>query len=165
VPGGTEQQLTARLHQWLLVSPGPASCLSRTRYRPIVSTKAGRRTARERVSAYHQSQLAELLGHVGAAIGRYRAGEIDAYAANQMIRHYHRTAGELWKFRFARGGGTHAELIAGLLDRMTAEAEAIDWVGTCHIAKTPVIRTHTRCGCAVDAMLGPSRTVATPHHG
>jgi hypothetical protein len=28
---------------------------------------------------------------------------------------------------FARGGETHAEFIAGLLDRMTADAEPIDW--------------------------------------
>ena len=27
----------------------------------------------------------------------------------------------------ARGGGSHAEFIAGLLDRMTADAETIDW--------------------------------------
>ena len=94
---------------------------------PIVSSKAERRTARERVSAYHQSQLAGLLSHVGAALDRYRGGEIDAYAMDETIHHYHRAAGELWKFCFARGGGTHAELIAGVLDRMTASAEAIDW--------------------------------------
>jgi hypothetical protein len=92
-----------------------------------VSTKAERRAARERVSAYHQSQLAELLSHVGAGIDRYRADEIDAYAVDETIHHYHRAAGELWKFCFARGGGTHAELIADTLDRMTADAEAIDW--------------------------------------
>jgi len=44
-----------------------------------MATKAERRAARERVSAYHDSQLAGLLGHVGAEIDRYRAGEIDAY--------------------------------------------------------------------------------------
>jgi len=71
--------------------------------------------------------LAELLSHVAAAIDRYRAGEIDAYAADETIHHYHRAAGNLWKFCFARGGGTHAEFIAGLLDRMTADAEPIDW--------------------------------------
>ena len=42
-----------------------------------MGTKAVRRAARERVGAYHQSQLAELLSHVAAAIDRYRAGEID----------------------------------------------------------------------------------------
>ena len=94
---------------------------------PVVGTSAERRAARERVSAYHQSQLAELLTHVTAAIDRYRAGEIDAYAVDETIHHYHRAAGELWKFCFARGGGTHAEFIAGLLDRMTGDAEPIDW--------------------------------------
>jgi hypothetical protein len=57
-----------------------------------VGTKAERRAARERISAYHQSQLAELLGHVGAAIDRYRTGEIDAYAVDETIQHYHRAA-------------------------------------------------------------------------
>ena len=45
----------------------------------------------------------------GAAIDRYRAGEIDAYAVDETIHHYHRAAAELWKFCFARGGGAHAE--------------------------------------------------------
>lgn len=92
-----------------------------------MATKAERRAARERVSAYHEAQLAELLSHVGAAIDRYRGGEIDAYAVDETIHHYHRATAELWKFCFAGGGGTHAESIAGLLDRMTAGAEAIDW--------------------------------------
>jgi hypothetical protein len=92
-----------------------------------VGTTAERRATRERVSAYDQAQLAGLLSHLGAAIGRYRAGEIDAYAVDETIHHYHRAAAELWKFCFARGGGTHAEFIAGLLDRMTADAEPIDW--------------------------------------
>jgi len=92
-----------------------------------VGTKAERRAAQERVSAYHQPQLARLLSHIGAAIDRYRGGEIDAYAVDEIIHHYHRAAAELWKFCFARGGGTNAEIIAGLLDRMTAGAEPIDW--------------------------------------
>jgi hypothetical protein len=92
-----------------------------------MATKAERHAARERVSAYHQAQLADLLSHVAAAIDRYRAGEIDAYAADETIYHYHRAAAELWKFCFARGGGAHAEFIVGLLDRMTADAETIDW--------------------------------------
>ena len=78
-----------------------------------MGTKAERRAARGRVSAYHQSQLAELLSHVAAAIDRYRAGEIDAHAMDERIHHYHRAAGELWKFCFSRGGGTHAGFIAG----------------------------------------------------
>jgi hypothetical protein len=94
---------------------------------PIMGTKTGRHAARETVSAYHQAQLAELLGHVAAAIDRYRAGEIDASAVDETIHHYHRAAAELWKLCFARGGGSHAEFIAGLLDRMSAGAETIDW--------------------------------------
>jgi thiamine pyrophosphate-dependent acetolactate synthase large subunit-like protein len=92
-----------------------------------VATNAERRAARERVSAYHQAQLADLLSYVEAAIDRYRTGEIDAYAVDETIHHYHRAAAELWKFCFARSGGTHAEFIADLLDRMTADTEAIDW--------------------------------------
>jgi hypothetical protein len=94
---------------------------------PVMATQAERRAARERVSVYHESQLAELLGRVGVEIDRYRAGEVDAYAADETIHHYHRAAAELWKFCFARGGGAHAEFVAGLLDRMTADAETIDW--------------------------------------
>ena len=92
-----------------------------------MATNAERRAARERVSAYHQAQLAKLLNHVGAAIDHYRTGEIDAYAVDEKIHHYHRAATELWKICFAHGGGTHAEFIADLLDRMTADAEPIDW--------------------------------------
>jgi hypothetical protein len=79
------------------------------------------------VSAYHQARLAELLSHVAAAIDCYRAGEIDACTVDETLHHYHRAAAELWKFCFSRGGGSHAELIAGLLDRMAAGEETIDW--------------------------------------
>ena len=93
-----------------------------------MAAKAGRRAARERVSAYHESQLAGLPGHVGEETGRYRAGEIDAYAADETIHRYYRAAAELRKkFCFAQGGSAHVELIAGILDRMTADAETIDW--------------------------------------
>jgi hypothetical protein len=76
------------------------------------------------VSSYHQGQLAALLTHVAAAIDRYRAGEVDAYAVDETI---HRAAGELWKFCFSGGGTSHAEFIASVLDRMAADAEPIDW--------------------------------------
>ena len=107
--------------------PWPAAGLAGARYRRIVGTKAERRAAHERVSAYHQAQLAELLSHAGAAIDRYRAGEIDAYAMDETIHHYHRAAAGLWKFCFARGGGSRVEFIAGLLDGMSVGAETIDW--------------------------------------
>jgi hypothetical protein len=92
-----------------------------------MGTKAERHAARERVSAYHQAQLTELLTNVAVAVDRYQAGEIDVFTLDETIHHYHRAAGELWKFCFAGGGGTHAEFIAGILDRMAAGGETIDW--------------------------------------
>lgn len=92
-----------------------------------MGTKAERRAARERVSAYHQAELAGLLTHVVAAVDRYRAGEIDVCTVDETIHHYHRAAGELWKFCFSGGGSSHAEFIADLIDRMAADAEPIDW--------------------------------------
>jgi hypothetical protein len=70
-----------------------------------VASKAGRRAAREQVSAYHQAQLAGLLSHVGAAIDRYRASEIDAHDVDETNHHYHRAAAELWKLCFTHSGG------------------------------------------------------------
>jgi hypothetical protein len=77
------------------------------RYRRAVGTKADRRAARERVAAYHEAQLGELIEQVTAAIDGYRAGEIDAYTVDETIHHYHRAARELWKFCWSGGGGTH----------------------------------------------------------
>jgi hypothetical protein len=87
-----------------------------------VATKAERRAARERARACHQAQLAGLLSHTGAATGRYRGGETGAYAVEETIHRYHRATAALWKFCFARGGSTHAEFTADLLDRMTTGA-------------------------------------------
>jgi hypothetical protein len=69
-----------------------------------MGTKAERQAARERVGAYHQAELAELLANVVAAVGRYRAGEAGACTLDETIHHYHRAAGELWKFCFSGGG-------------------------------------------------------------
>ena len=108
-----------------------------------MGAKAERRAAQERVSACHHAQLAGLLSHIGAATGRYRAGEIDADAVDETIHHYHRAAA-LWTFCFARGGGTHAEFIAGLPGRMTAGAEPIDWWERATPRATPIITTARR---------------------
>ena len=125
-----------------------------------MATNAERRAARERVSAYHQAQLAELLSHVGTAIDRYRAGEIDAYAMDETIHHYHRAAAALWTFCFARGGGTHAEFTAGLPGRTTADAEPIDWWQRA----TPRRHQRSRPSGAPPARVPRLRpTVATPH--
>jgi hypothetical protein len=41
---------------------------------------------------------------------------------------YHRDAGELWKFCFSRGGAAWPRRVrVGIIDRMTADAETIDW--------------------------------------
>jgi hypothetical protein len=125
--GGIEQQGDLLAASVTADEPRSGAGLAGTRYRPIVGTKAERRAARERVSAYHQARLAELLSHVGAAIDRYRVGEIDAYVVDETIHHCHRAAAELWKCCFARGGGAHAEFVADLLDSMTAGTETTDW--------------------------------------
>ena len=76
--------------------PGPAApAVARTRHRPDVSSQAERRAAAQRVSACHQAQLTELIRHAAAAIDRYGSGEIDAYAADEIIQRYHRAAGYL----------------------------------------------------------------------
>ncbi|OHV00491.1 hypothetical protein [Mycobacterium talmoniae] len=90
-------------------------------------TKAERRAARERVGAYHEQQLAELIEHVAGAVDRYRTGEADAYAVDEAIHHYHRAARELWKFCWSTGGGTHVEITDHVLDRMATDGETIDW--------------------------------------
>ena len=60
---GTEQQADLAPPWRRLVSP------ARLKHGtvPVMATKAERRAARERVSVYHQTQLAELLSHVAAA--------------------------------------------------------------------------------------------------
>jgi hypothetical protein len=92
-----------------------------------VGTKAERRAARERVGAYHEAQLVELIEYISAAVDRYRIGEIDAYAVDETIHHYYRAARELWKFCWSGGVGTHIEMIAHLLDRMATDGETINW--------------------------------------
>lgn len=96
-------------------------------YRPAVGTKAERRAASQSVAAYHEAQLADLIEYITAAVDRYRAGEIDAYAVDETIHHYHQAARELWKFCWSGGGGKHIEIIAHLLDRMATDGETINW--------------------------------------
>lgn len=56
--------------------------------------------------------MAKLIEPIAAALDRYRAGEIDVYAFDETIHHYHRATRELWKFCWSGGGGTHTELVA-----------------------------------------------------
>jgi hypothetical protein len=63
-----------------------------------MSTKSEREVAREVVAAYHEARLAELVDRVGDAVDRFRAGEVDAFEADEVIFQYSRAAKELWKF-------------------------------------------------------------------
>jgi hypothetical protein len=80
-----------------------------------VGTKAERRAANKRVAVYHEARLGELIEYVTAAIDRYPAGEIGAYTVDETIHRYHRAVRELWKFCWSGGGGTHSEVVAGVI--------------------------------------------------
>ena len=92
-----------------------------------MGTKAERRAARERVAAYHEARLGDLIEYITAAVDGYRTGEIDAYAVDETNHHYRQAARELWKFCWSSGGGTHIEIIAHLLDQMATDGETINW--------------------------------------
>ncbi|WP_298753177.1 hypothetical protein [uncultured Serinicoccus sp.] len=63
-----------------------------------MATNAERRAAREKMAAYHQVELAKLVGRVGQAVDEFRAGQLDAFAVDQVLYQYSRAAKELWKF-------------------------------------------------------------------
>ena len=63
-----------------------------------MSSKAERRAARLVVAEYHEAQLGDLADRAGEAIGRYRAGELDAFEVDRALFQYSRAAKELWKF-------------------------------------------------------------------
>ncbi|NLG20752.1 MAG: hypothetical protein GX555_04870 [Actinomycetales bacterium] len=63
-----------------------------------MSSKSERKAAWETVGKYHEEQLGELLGHVGEAVDRFRAGDLDAFDVDRVLFQYSRAAKELWKF-------------------------------------------------------------------
>jgi hypothetical protein len=71
------------------------------------------------VAAYHESQLAALVERVGAAIDRFRDGELDGFGVDQVLFQYSRAAKELWKF--CNLGDP--ELTASIM----RERPAVDW--------------------------------------
>jgi hypothetical protein len=71
------------------------------------------------VADYHESQLAGLVERVGAAIDRFRDGELDAFGVDQVLFQYSRAAKELWKF--CNLGAP--ELTANIM----RERPAVDW--------------------------------------
>ena len=50
-----------------------------------MSTKSERRAARQIVAVYHEEQLSELIHRVQQAMGRFQAGEIDAFGMDEVI--------------------------------------------------------------------------------
>jgi hypothetical protein len=91
------------------------------------ATKAERRAARERVSAYYEAELAKLVEHVDDAVRRYRAGEIVVLDVDDVIHRYSKAARELWKFCWSRGSGSHMVFVARALEVWAAEADELDW--------------------------------------
>ena len=60
-----------------------------------------------------------MLNHVGEVVDEFRAGDIDAFEADQVLFQYSRAAKELWKFC----NGTDLEFTAQLID----EGATVDW--------------------------------------
>ena len=92
-----------------------------------MGSKAERRSARALVATYHEARLADLLEHVADALERYRTGELDAYAVDEVIHRYKRATRELWKFCFGPGSGSYVEIAALAIEHQAAEGEPIDW--------------------------------------
>ena len=94
---------------------------------PGVGSKRERRADRALVAAYHEARLGELVEHVAEAVGRFRAGEQDAFAVDEVIHQYHRAARELWKFCWLGGAGAGVERTARILRDMASADERGDW--------------------------------------
>jgi len=91
-----------------------------------VAGKAENRQAIEKVGAYHEACLAQLIDSVGEALDRYRAGEIDAFAMDEVIHQYHNAARKLWSFCWAGSSSRH-RVAALAIDDMAARGEPVDW--------------------------------------
>ena len=63
-----------------------------------MTRESPRRVAQEKLVAYQEAGLTELVRHVGEAVDRFRANELDAFEVDQVLFHYGRAAKELWKF-------------------------------------------------------------------
>lgn len=50
------------------------------------------------MAAYHEAELARLLGHVAGAIDEFREGGLSAFDVDRVMFQYSRAAKELWKF-------------------------------------------------------------------
>lgn len=88
--------------------------------------RARRRAAREAIAAYHEEQLRLLLDHVRDGFARMDAGELDSFELDDLIRHYKRSARELWKF--CGSGGASWERAANWLAFAREQGDELpDW--------------------------------------
>lgn len=92
---------------------------------PPRSSKAERRAARDRVGAYHEAQLANLLAHVRDGFDAYESRHIDAFELDDVIHHYQRAARKL--YNFCVGSGIQVEMAARTLDWLESEGNEPDW--------------------------------------
>ena len=92
-----------------------------------MGTKAERLAARAVVAAYYEARLADLIEHVADEVDRYRAGEVDSYAVDETIHHYHRAGQELWKFCWSGGIGANIEIVARTLEQLADDGEIVNW--------------------------------------
>ena len=104
-------------------------CTRRRPYDPEVHepTKAERGAARERVSRYHETELARLVERVEQTIARYRVGEIDVHDVDEVIHRYSKAARALWKFCWSTDSGSHVIFVARTLELWAAEIDSVDW--------------------------------------
>ena len=94
---------------------------------PGVGSKRERQADRALVGAYHEARLGELVDHVAEAVDRFRAGELDAFAVDDVIHQYHRAARELWKFCWLGGSRAGVEFTARALRDLADQGERTDW--------------------------------------
>jgi hypothetical protein len=80
----------------------------------------------ERLFLYHGARLGELVERVAEAIDGFRAGELDAFAIDDVIHQYHRAARELWKFCWLGGTGARVDFTARALRDMADQDERTD---------------------------------------
>ena len=92
-----------------------------------MGTQGGHQPGRDRVAAYQQACLAELVDRVAGIIDQYRAGQVEVYGVDETLHQYHRAPGELWKFCWASVGREHLELVASLIEDQTTRGNTSEW--------------------------------------
>lgn len=92
---------------------------------PASNEKVKRRADWALLVAYHEAKLSDLLEHVREGFDRYDAGEIDAFALDDLIHRYQQAAKELWKFCAVSGG--HVQTAVGMLQLWRERGEEPDW--------------------------------------